>query len=150
MGQIHSRNNRTTLRSMPPKTSPKPSSKQSPHQSPQQTPKVNPRAGAAGGGDGGSAACGRVSPTKDVSQSQEFMKAHVTIVLDVSASMNVDRRLEIAKNAIKTLLNSTMRPGDSVSIVTFDNTVTTLLDRCVKCARVSFSMQMWAATHGPC
>jgi Mg-chelatase subunit ChlD len=74
------------------------------------------------------------------------LKAHVTIVLDVSASMNVDRRLEIAKNAMKTFVNSTMKPGDSFSIVTFDNSVTSVLGRRVKSQRVSFSMQMWVVT----
>ena len=70
------------------------------------------------------------------------MKSHVTIVLDMSASMNVYRRLEIPKNAMKTLANSTIRPGDSFSIVTCDNSVTSVLEaeRPVKSHRVSFSI----------
>ena len=68
------------------------------------------------------------------------MKSHVTIVLDMSASMNVYRRLEIPKNAMKTLPNSTMGPGDSFSIVTCDNSVTSVLERPVKSHRVSFSI----------
>jgi len=54
------------------------------------------------------------------------MKSHVTIVLDVSGSM-AGHRLDTAKREMKALVNTAMKPGDSISIVTFHDDVATVV-----------------------